>query len=146
MLEVMRMMTAGEWRPGPSHVFLAAKHGVAESTVRNWSSQASQLIRLCMGDGEEIRARIAAMLENAASVAMARKGYTMGGDEYDNPDVKAATGALKALAEVLGLITQKHEHAVVVAQYEQLPRAQKAQWLRDKAAALLAEADRLGES
>lgn len=130
VLEVMRMMTAGEWRTGPSHVLLAEKYGVAESTVRNWATQASQLIRLSMGDGEEVRARLAGMLETLAGDAM-------------KSDPRAATAAVKTLAELLGLITQKHEHAVVVAQYEQLPRAGKAQWLRDKAAALLAEAERL---
>lgn len=136
-------MTSGQWRTGVSHAELALKYGVAPSTVKNWSTEASRLIRLSMGEGEEVRARISAMLENFASVAMAREGRTMAGEAYPNPDVKAATAAVKTLAEVLGLITQKHEHAVVVANYEQLPRAGKAQWLRDKAAALLAEADRL---
>lgn len=143
VLEVMRIMTAGQWRTGVSHVELAQKHGVSPSTVKNWAAEASRLIKLSMGDGEEVRARIASMLENFASVAMAREGYTMGGDAYPNPDVKAATAAVKTLAEVLGLITQKHEHAVVVANYEQMPRASKAQWLREKAAVMLAEADRL---
>lgn len=125
------MMTAGEWRTGQSHALLAARYGVAPATVRHWSAQASQLIRLSMGDGEEVRARLAAMLEGYAATAM------------ESTDVRAATGAVRTLAELLGLITQRHEHAVVVAQYEQLPRQGKAQWLRDKAAALLAEAERL---
>ena len=143
VLEVMRIMTAGQWRTGVSHAELAEKYKCSPETVKHWSSQASQLIRLSMGDGEEVRARLAAMLESFASTAMAREGVTMAGDTYPNPDVKAATGAVKTLAELLGLMVQKHEHAVVVAQYEQLPRAGKAQWLREKATALLAEADRL---
>ncbi len=36
-----------------------------------------------------------------------------------------------------------HEHAVVVAQYESLPAAGKAAWLRERAEKMLAEAKRL---
>lgn len=137
------LMTTGAWLTGKSHTLVAEEYGVSVRTVETWASTASRAIRVAMGDGEEIRGRLAVLLETYAKSAMDRQGYTMAGEAYPNPDVKAATGAVKTLAELLGLITQKHEHAVVVAQYEQLPRAGKAQWLRDKASALLAEADRL---
>jgi hypothetical protein len=137
------LMTGGEWITGESHKLVAEEFDVSVRTVETWASTASRAIRVAMGDGEEIRARLALLLESYAKKAMDRVGVTMGGDTYPNPDVKAATGAVKTLAELLGLMVQKHEHAVVVAQYEQLPRAGKAQWLRDKAAALLTEAERL---
>lgn len=137
------LMTTGQWATGKSHALVAEEFNVSVRTVETWASTASRAIRVALGDGEEIRGRLAVLLESYAHTAMSREGRTMAGDPYPNPDVKAATGAVKTLAELLGLITQKHEHAVVVAQYEQLPRAGKAHWLRDKAAALLAEADRL---
>lgn len=137
------IMTSGAWLTGASHALVAEEFGASVRTVETWAAMASREIKVALGDGEEIRSRLAVTLERYAAVAMSREGRTMGGDAYPNPDVKAATGALKTLAEVLGLVTQKHEHAVVVAQYEQMPRANKAQWLREKAAALVAEADRL---
>jgi hypothetical protein len=138
-----QLMTDGQWETGASTALVAAEFGVSVRTAETWATTASRALRLAMGDGEELKARLAMMLERHERVAMSRVGVTMGGDQYANPDVRAATNAVKTLAELMGLITQKHEHAVVVAQYESLPREAKAKWLRDKAAALLEEADRL---
>ena len=138
-----QLMVDGKWETGASTALVAAEYGVSVRTAETWATTASRALRLAMGDGEELRARLAVMLERHERVAMSRVGVKMSGDEYPNPDVKAATSAVKAMAELMGLITQKHEHAVVVAQYEGLPPKDKARWLREKAAALIEEAERL---
>lgn len=138
-----QMMADGTWETGVSHDALAKEFGVSPRTVETWASTASRVIKIAMGDGEDLRARLALMLERHERVAMQRIGVSMKGESYPNPDVKAATAAVKTLAELMGLVTQKHEHAHVVASYEQLPREAKAKFLRDKAAQLIAEADRL---
>jgi hypothetical protein len=38
---------------------------------------------------------------------------------------------------------ERHEHSVIVAQFEALPPAGKAAWLRERAARMLDEAERL---
>ncbi|HET9045107.1 MAG TPA: hypothetical protein VFN70_18255 [Burkholderiales bacterium] len=138
-----QMMADGTWTTGTSHDELAKEFGVSPRTVETWAAMASRAIKIAFGDGEELRARLALQLERHERVAMQRIGVTMKGEEYPNPDVKAATAAVKTIAELMGLVTQKHEHAHVVASYEQLPREGKAKYLREKAAQLLAEADRL---
>jgi phosphoribosyl-dephospho-CoA transferase len=136
-------MTDGAWETGASAALVAAEFGVSVRTVETWASMASRAIRMAIGDGEELRARLAMMLERHERVAMSRTAVSMGGVEYANPDVKAATNAVKTMAELMGLMVQKHEHAHVVASYEAMPSADKAKWLRSKAAELLEEADRL---
>jgi hypothetical protein len=128
-----QLMTDGAWETGASAALVAAEFGVSVRTVETWASMASRAIRMAIGDGEELRER----------VAMSRTAVSMGGVEYANPDVKAATNAVKTMAELMGLMVQKHEHAHVVASYEAMPSADKAKWLRSKAAELLEEADRL---
>lgn len=138
-----QLMADGAWETGRSSELVAAEYGVSPRTAETWASTASRLLRLAMGEGDDLRARLALMLERHERVAMSRVGVTMGGEEYSNPDVKAATTAVKTLAELMGLVTQRHEHAVVVTQYEALPRTGKVAWLRERSEALAAEADRL---
>lgn len=139
---IAKLMADGTWRSG-EYEDTAKLFGVSERTVEAWAAQASRALRVAIGDGEELRGRLAAMLERHERVAMARIGVTMKGDEYPNPDVKAATAAVKTLAELMGLVTQKHEHTHTVQNYEALPRPEKSKRLRELAAKLIAEADRL---
>lgn len=115
------LMVEGLWRSGKSTIELAGEFGVSPRTVETWAQTASRAIRMAMGDGEAIRGRLAAMLERHEAVAMERQGYTMAGEAYPNPDVKAATGAVKALAEVLGVVETKHKVDVTVQTFAQLP-------------------------
>lgn len=140
---IAKMMADGQWITGASHEAVATLFAVSERTVEGWAIQASRALRMSIGDGEELRGRLAAMLERHERVAMQRVGVTMKGDEYANPDVKAATGAVKTLAELMGLVTQKHEHTHTVQSFAALPPPEKAQRLRELASKLNAEADRL---
>lgn len=131
--EIAQMMAAGQWVTGQSHMALSKKWGAELEAVKHAAQRAGQALRVLMHtDKEELRARNAAHLEGLAA------------DAHAAGEFRAAVSARDSIAKLLGLnAPEKHEHAVVVAQYEQLPRAGKAQWLRDKATALLAEADRL---
>lgn len=139
----VQLMSDGEWETGVTASLVAAEFGVSARTAESWAATASKVIRHSLGDPDDLRARIAVMLERHERVAMSRVGVSMAGNEYPNPDVKAATNALKTMAEVLGLTVQKHAHVHVVSQYDALPPADKARWLREQAAEMLAEADRL---
>ncbi len=138
-----QLMTDGMWETGRTTELVAAEFGVSPRTAETWASTASKALRLAIGDGEELRARLAMMLERHERIAMSRVAVKMSGEEYPNPDVKAATNAVKTLAEMMGLVTQKHEHAHVVAHFEAMPPTDKAKWLREKAAEMIAEADRI---
>lgn len=145
-----QLMADGAWETGASHTLVAAEYGVSERTVEGWAIQASRIIRALVGDGEELRGRLAILLERHERVAMGKKTLSVRGKgdateivEVPDPDVKAATGAVKALAEVMGLVTKKHEHAHVVTNYESLPRSEKIRWLHERAAQLVSEANRL---
>jgi hypothetical protein len=137
------LMSKGQWVAGKSHQDVADEFGCSLRTVEHWAVTASRAIRIVVGEGEELRIRLAARLESIGESAMQKQAAKMDGTLYSSPDHKAAVSALTAEAELMGLLVKRHEHAHVVAHYEQLPRAEKAAWLRERAQRMLAEADRL---
>lgn len=71
---------------------------MAESTARDWATNASRIVRLAVqGDVEEIRARMVATLETVATCAIA--------DE----DWRTVVSAVAEQAKLLGMVVQKHE-------------------------------------
>lgn len=146
VVEISRLMLDDKWITGVTNVEIAEREGVQPGTVDEWASDAARLIRIGP-DVDLYRARNLRRLDRAWETAMSRQGYTMAGEAYENPDVKAATGAVAEQNKMLGLhAPQKHEVAMVVAQYEQMAPEARVSWLREKAAALLAEAERLESS
>lgn len=107
--EIITMVTSGQWRSGVSHAELAERHGVTEHTVSGWATQAHRLIRMCIGDGEEVRTRLIAMLEDIHRRAIGRQAATSEGELYDAPDLRAAVSAVSEQAKLLGLVVQRHE-------------------------------------
>lgn len=96
--ECVSLMTSGQWVSGRSHAEVARRHGVAESTARDWATNASRIVRLAVqGDVEEIRARMVATLETVATCAIA--------DE----DWRTVVSAVAEQAKLLGMVVQKHE-------------------------------------
>lgn len=90
--EVCEMMASGQWVTGRSHAYLAEREGVAVSTVRNWATEASRLLKsLTAGEREELQARNNAHLEALAADAHAAGEYG------------AAVSARAAQAKLLGL-------------------------------------------
>jgi len=130
---IVERMVSGEWVAGKSHRELAEAEKVSVDRVKDWATEAGRCLRiLAMTDKEDLRARNQARLDMVFSSALTDGAHA------------AAVGALAEQARLLGLnAPEKHEHAVVVAQYEQLAPPQQAAWLRERAARLLAEAERL---
>ena len=144
---IVDLMTRGKWVTGRSHQELAQAHGVSVSRVEDWATEAARCLRV-MGlvDRESViaqhRAHIAERASRFVRIADAAEEVTEFG-----PAIAALSGwgaEDDREARLLGLnAPEKHEHAVVVAQYEQLAPPQQAAWLRERAARLLAEAERL---
>lgn len=128
VVTIARRIIDGVWTPEATEAF-AVEQGVQSGTVREWSAEAMRMLRV----GADVEAYRAINLRRLDETYGEAKG-----------DPKAKVAAVAEQNRMLGLHAPlRHEHAVVVAQYEQMPRANKAQWLREKAAALIAEADRL---
>ncbi len=117
----VELMTSGLWQTGKSHALVAEELKASPRTAETWAATASKAIKLAMGDGEDIKTRLAIMLESIQQKALSKQSATMSGDLYDSPDLKAACIAIKTQAELLGLVTQSHKVDMNVRQYEELP-------------------------
>jgi hypothetical protein len=103
--QVLAMMANGGWHTGSSHVELAKQWRVSVDAVEKVASVASKVLQhVVLSDPAALRAQMAASLEDIKRRALERKGYTLGGDEYENPDLKAATSAILGRAQLLRLI------------------------------------------
>jgi hypothetical protein len=129
--EVCEMMASGQWVTGRSHAYLAEREGVAVSTVRNWATEASRLLRsLTSGEREELQARNSAHLEALAADAHAAGEYS------------AAVNARATQAKLLGLNAPERQHVTTEtdqrAQYEAMAGPQRIAFLRENIAELQA--------
>jgi len=126
------MMRAGQWTPGETGRVLAKSFGVPLTTVEHYAAEAWRRVCAEADDAAKARPTIAGTLATSLSQAAAEREY------------KAVASLADVWSKVVGArAPERHEHAVVVAQYEALPPAGKAAWLRERAAAMIAEADRL---
>lgn len=132
---IVGLMSSGQWVTGRSHAQIASAEGVSVDRVKDWATEAGRILRvLAMVDADDLRARNAAHLEALAADAHAAGEF---GD---------AVRARAEMAKLLGLNAperHQHEHAHLVAQVEQMPPRERAAWLRERAAKLLAMAERL---
>ncbi len=130
----VELITGGEWQTGKSHALVAEEFGVSPRTAETWAAAAAKVVRMALGDGEDIKTRLAVMLETIQQKALGRQSATMAGEMYDNPDLKSAVVAIKTEAELLGLVTQNHKVDLSVQAYEQLePAAMRAKLLEQRA-------------
>ena len=128
---ISRMMAAGQWETGASHDAVAATFGVSPRTVEGWAIQASRVIRALQGDGEELRARLGALLElheRGARNANERKNAIM---------------AIKVMADVMLPRRVEVKGSELVANFSALPPTERARKLRELASRCIAEADRI---
>jgi hypothetical protein len=133
---IVDLMVTGGWVAGLSHRELAEQHKVSVERVKDWATEAGRTLRiLSMVDKDELRARNQARLDAIASTAYAAGEY---GD---------AVRAVSEQNKLLGLnAPERHEHAHVVAKYEQMQPTERAEWLRERARLMLEEADRLDDA
>jgi hypothetical protein len=150
--ECMELMVAGRWVAGTSHAELAAKHRVAPTTVKDWATSASRVIRLALeGDKEDIRARMLATLDTVVSKGMQTVKVATIGPEgardskfYDAPDLRAVVSAVETQARLLGLITTRHD-VTTRPSVAHLSRDEHRAELEKLAAEIAAETARLEE-
>lgn len=129
---IVAIMKAGTWQPGASGPILAEDWGLPLTTIEHYAAEAWR--RVCAGadDAAAARPTIAGTLATSLAQAAAAREY------------KAVASLADVWSKVVGArAPERHEHAVVVAQYEALPPSGKAAWLRERAAAMLEEATRL---
>lgn len=82
---------------------LANEWNISTRQVRNYLARVKrQLAKHEAKDVEAARARAEQMLLHTFDVAENRKGHTMAGTEYDDPDTKSMVAAAVALADVFG--------------------------------------------
>jgi hypothetical protein len=129
---IANMMRAGAWNRGRSAEGLAETWGVAVSTVENYSAEAWRRVCAESDDAAKARPTIAGTVSTSMAQAAAAGNFR----------------GVAALADVWSKVVgarapEKHQHQVVVAQFDALPPAGKVTWLRERAAALLEEAARL---
>lgn len=129
---IVGMMSRNEWRRGDSAPVLAEEWGLAVNTVEQLASEASRIVAREVTDPDRVKVDVSAVL--MGDLRRASQAADFGNVARIGDVVTRIVGARAP---------ERHEHAVVVAQYEALPPKARAQWLRDRAATMLAEADRL---
>lgn len=129
---IAEIMRAGAWVRGSSVVEMAAEWGIAVSTAENYSAEAWRRVCAEADDAAQVRPTIAGTLAVALAQSAAAQSH------------KTTAMLADTWSKVVGArAAERHEHAVVVAQYEALPREGKVAWLRERAKRMLAEADLL---
>lgn len=106
----VELMTSGQWVTGRSHAVVAEEFGVSPTTVKNWATNASRIIRAAVeGDLPDIRARMIATLDTIIADSLGKHVTDRDGDVHPSPEGRTAVAAIETQAKLLGLITQKHE-------------------------------------
>lgn len=126
------LMRRLEWQRGETAPVLAKEWGLAVNTVEQLASEASRMVAREVTDPDGLKVEVASVLRA-------------------NLHRASQAGEFKAVASLGDVVTrivgarapERHEHAHVVAHFDALPPPEKARWLREKAAAMLAEADRI---
>lgn len=95
--KIVGLMAGGRWVTGVTGPKLAALWGLSPATLRVDSAEASRRLRLDPEEEQQKRHQLVAILETAVSVAAEKR------------DAASMTRAALGQAEILGLLTQKHE-------------------------------------
>ena len=105
---IVGLMSRGQWRAAASHRELSREWDISIGAVQDYAREASGIIRhLVSDDADNVRAQIIACVEQIRYDALNATKSTIGGDEYNAPDLNAALKAVELHAKLLGLITQK---------------------------------------
>jgi predicted transcriptional regulator len=134
VVTIADMMRSLAWKRGESNRELAKEWGVSVAAVNDYAAEASRRVRAEVTDVGEVTGTVATVLAGNLERASEAREY----------------GDVAKLADVWTRITgarapERHEHAVVIAQFEALPRDGKLRWIRERIAKLqAAEAALLG--
>lgn len=124
---VAELMRSLDWRRGESNRELAKEWGVSVAAVNDYAAEASRRVRAEVTDVGEVTGTVATVLAGNLERASAAREF----------------GDVAKLADVWTRITgarapERHEHAVVIAQFEALPRDGKLRWIDERIAKLQA--------
>ena len=101
--EIVRMMLHRQWRPGHSARDLAERTGKSPRLIQKLAYEASRAVSITANVQGVVAAKIME-LDTVIETAMNRVGFTIGGDEYANPDLKTAVAAIRVQLEAYGAI------------------------------------------
>ena len=101
--EIVRMMLYRQWFPGHSARDLAEKYGRTARQIHKLATEASRAISITSNVQGIVASKILE-LDGVIEKAMTRTGRTMAGEEFDNPDLKAAIAAIRVQLEAYGAI------------------------------------------
>ena len=99
---IIDLIQRSKWTPGRTTSRLAREWHVDETVVHDVWREAMRAISVSGGARTEYIAQKLAELDGCIKLALERVGVTLGGDEYPNPDVKAAILAIKLQLETVG--------------------------------------------
>lgn len=115
------------WKRGESNRLAAKEWGVSVAAVNDYAAEASRRVRAEVTDPTEVAGTVATVLAENLQRASAAGEY---GDVAKLGDVWTRIVGARA--------PERHEHAVVVAQFEALPRDGKLRWIDERIAKLQA--------
>lgn len=126
------MMRRNEWVRGQSAGPLAAEWGLAENTVTQLASEASRVVAREVTDPQRVKEDVSIILMR----------------DIERASAAAEFGDVARIADVVTKIVgarapERHEHAHIVAQYEQLPVASRLERARAMAKSWAEEVARL---
>lgn len=118
--EIEAVMATGLWVKGKTGKAFAKKWGVTVSTIENYSAEAWRNVCAASDDADSVRPKIAGLLYVAAQRA------------FDLHKFDSLAKCADTLSKVTGArAAERHEHAVIIAQYEALDSAGKIQYYRE---------------
>ncbi len=116
-------MAAGLWVKGKTGKAFAKKWGVTVSTIENYSAEAWRNVCAASDDSDKVRPKIAGLLFVAAQRA------------FDLYKFDSLAKCADTLSKVTGArAAERHEHAVVIAQFDALDRHGKIEYFRQSIA------------
>lgn len=122
---IIATMRRGEWQRGVSGPLYATEHGLTRDAVRSYASEAWRAVCREVTDPRKVTEAISATLSSTIQRA-SQKGDFAG---------------VARVADVWSRVTgarapERHEVAMVVADYERMTREGKLTWLRERVAVL----------
>jgi len=119
------IMRRGLWRPGESHKPLCVEWGISSSRIFQMTAEAWRRVCYEANDPAAMRPEIAGILRQNMARADAQQKY------------QAVAKLADTWTKVIGARAPvKHEHAHVVAQFEQLDTRGKLAWIEERIAKL----------
>ena len=118
---ILDLMSSGQWVRGVTAGELATKWEIPLSTVENSSAEAWRTWKRLSNDADKVRPEVAAILHERLQYSNARR------------NVREVVAIADVYTRVVGArAAERHEHAVVIAQFDSLPFEGKLRWIDER--------------